>query len=433
MSSPAIAPRKRIASTGEIFGDGSMIELVSGPSETDGPSLLFWDGDRPVIAPRIEHGDFIYEALDLPPSLYRAIRLPSHCDDYGSARGLFASITDLFKHRLDLPERESGLLACFTIASWLADRLPTAPLLMISGPEQEMGIYVLGLLECLCRHPLMSADVTAGALRSLPTQFGFTLLVCQEGTNSRMERLFRASRFRGVHLLGNRGKVIDLYGPKAIFCGNDAVDLGGGAIEVSAAPSRMTISSALDLRVQDEIAEHFQPRLLMYRLKNCGKLPESPVEVSGFTFATQQLARAIAACFPDDPELALEAVELLRPQDDAVRGQGLCDVNRVIVEILWSMIHGGTPKVMVEALAADVNALLRSRGEILAYRSEEIGWKLRGLNIARHTSSRGRQITLGRETSERVHRLAEAYGLPREGRVDVRCPHCDRGEPVLSK
>ncbi|MGA7564528.1 MAG: hypothetical protein WBW53_00465, partial [Terriglobales bacterium] len=171
----------------------------------------------------------------------------------------------------------------------------------------------------------------------------------------------------------------------------------------------------------------------MYRLKNCGKLPESPVEVSGFTFATQQLARAIAACFPDDPELALEAVELLRPQDDAVRGQGLCDVNRVIVEILWSMIHGGTPKVMVEALAADVNALLRSRGEILAYRSEEIGWKLRGLNIARHTSSRGRQITLGRETSERVHRLAEAYGLPREGRVDVRCPHCDRGEPVLSK
>ncbi|MGA7291686.1 MAG: hypothetical protein WBW53_00955 [Terriglobales bacterium] len=129
VSSPAIAPRKRIASTGEIFGDGSMIELVSGPSETDGPSLLFWDGDRPVIAPRIEHGDFIYEALDLPPSLYRAIRLPSHCDDYGSARGLFASITDLFKHRLDLPERESGLLACFTIASWLADRLPTAPLL----------------------------------------------------------------------------------------------------------------------------------------------------------------------------------------------------------------------------------------------------------------------------------------------------------------
>ena len=295
-----------------------------------------------VVAPRIKHGGLIYEAEELPSSVYRATRFPSRCDDYGSARSLFASISDLFKHRLDLPDRESALVACFAVASWLVDRLPTAPILTISGPEQEIGISVLALLDCVCRHPLMSAGFTAGALRSLPTQFGFTLLVCQEGTNSRMERLFRASRFRGVHLLGNRGKVIDLYGPKAIFCGNDAVDLGGGAIEVSAAPSRMTISSALDLRVQDEIAEHFQPRLLMYRLKNCGKLPESPVEVSSFTFATQQLARAIAACFPDDPELAREAVELLRPQDDEIRGQWLFDVNRGIIEVLWGMIHGGT-------------------------------------------------------------------------------------------
>ena len=267
------APRsaKGIASTGEIFVDGSMIELISSPSETDRPCLLFWDGHTAVVAPRVKHGGLVYEAEELPSSVYRATRFPSRCDDYGSARSLFASISDLFKHRLDLPDRESALVACFAVASWLVDQLPTAPILTISGPEQEIGISVLALLDCVCRHPLMSAELTAGALRSLPTQFGFTLLVCQEGTNSRMERLFRASRFRGVHLLGNRGKVIDLYGPKAIFCGNDAVDLGGGAIEVSAAPSRMTISSALDLRVQDEIAEHFQPRLLMYRLRELRK------------------------------------------------------------------------------------------------------------------------------------------------------------------
>ena len=94
-----------------------------------------------------------------------------------------------------------------------------------------------------------------------------------------------------LHLPGNRGSVVDLYGPKAIFCGNDAaVDtLGGGVIHISVAPSQLQ-SSALDEQVQDEIANHFQPRLLMYRLKNSGKVRESQVDVSQFTFATRQLA-----------------------------------------------------------------------------------------------------------------------------------------------
>jgi hypothetical protein len=90
------------------------------------------------------------------------MRLPSKCTDYGSSRGLFAVITNLFKHHLDLPERESSLLACFSISTWLADRLPTAPSLAVSGPDQELGIEVLRLLSCVCRHALMLAEVTPG-------------------------------------------------------------------------------------------------------------------------------------------------------------------------------------------------------------------------------------------------------------------------------
>src|ERR1017187_6311627 len=36
------------------------------------------------------------------------------------------------------------------------------PSLTISGPEQELGIDVLRLLSCVCRHPLMLAEVTPG-------------------------------------------------------------------------------------------------------------------------------------------------------------------------------------------------------------------------------------------------------------------------------
>jgi hypothetical protein len=172
----------------------------------------------------------------------------------------------------------------------------------------------------------------------------------------------------------------------------------------------------------------------MYRLKNSGKLRESRVDVSKFTFATRQLARTIAACFPEDSELASDAVQLLRPQDEEVRGQRSCDVNCAIVEILWGILHDRKRREeRVDELAKDVNALLRSRGETLTYSAEELGWKLRNLNIPRHSSSSGRQVLLGRDTSQSVHRLAHAYGLPCAQRVEAGCPDCNQAKATLSK
>ena len=168
-----------IISAGEIFADGAMIELVSGSSGPNKPDLLLWNGSKATVGPRVEHGGCIYESPELPSSLYRATRFPSRCSDYGSARDLFAAITDLFKHHLDLPERESSLLACFSISTWLADRLPIAPSLIISG-DQGLGIDVLRLLSCACRHPLMLAEVTPGGFRFLPMQLGLTLLLHQQ-------------------------------------------------------------------------------------------------------------------------------------------------------------------------------------------------------------------------------------------------------------
>lgn len=203
---------KRIITAGEIFADGTMIELVSGSSGLDKPDFLRWNGKKATVGTHIKHGGRTYEVPELDPSLYRATRFPSRCDDYDSARDLFAAIVDLFKHHLDLPERESSLLACFSISTWLADRLPTAPNLAISGPDQELGIDVLRLLSCVCRHPLMLAEVSPVGFRSLRPQLSFTLLLDQQELKPNMQRLFRASSYRGLHVPGNRGSVVDLYG-----------------------------------------------------------------------------------------------------------------------------------------------------------------------------------------------------------------------------
>ena len=421
----------RIISAGEIFADGSMIELVSGSSALDKPDFLLWNGKKATVGTHIKHGGRTYEVPELDSSLYRATRLPSRCTEYGSARGFFAAIANLFKHHLDLPARESSLVACFSISTWLADCLPTAPSLAISGPDQELGIDVLRLLSCVCRHPLMLAEVTPVGFRSLRPQLSLTLLLDQQELKPNMQRLFRASSYRGLHVPGNRGSVVDLYGPKAIFCGTDApVDtLGGGVIHISVTPSQSQ-SSALDEQVQNEIANHFQPRLLMYRLKNSGKVCESRINASEFTFAMRQLARSVAMCFPEDAELARDAVQLLRPQDEEVRGQRSRDVNCAIVEILLGIIHQRKQPaekvdrkqraVKVDELSKDLNALLQSRGELIEYSAGEIGWKLKGLNIKRHSDRCGRQVLLDRGTSQIVHRLARAYDLP--------CPQCVQGD-----
>lgn len=424
-----------IITAGEIFADGAMIELVSGSSTRIKPDLLLWDGSTATSGRRVERGSCIYEAPELAPSLYRAIRLPSRSRIYDSARSLFAAITELFQHHLDLPSRESGLLACFAIGTWLADRLPTAPSLAISGPEPELGVDLLRLLSCVCRHSLMLAEVTAGSFRSLPMHLSPTLLLNQQELKPNLQRLFCVSSHRGQHLLGNKGSLVDLYGPKAIFCGSDAVGdaLSGGVIHVAVTPSHLHLST-LEEQVQNKIASSFQPRLLMYRLKNLRNVHKSQVDVSTFSFESRQLARTLALSFPEDSEMAREAVELLRPQDQEVRGQHSRDVTCAIVEILWAIAHKEKQRtVRVDELARNVNVLLQSRGETLWYSPEHIGWRLKSLNIPRHSSSSGRQILLDRNTNQAVHRLARAYDLACTQIEEIDCPGCDQAKAAISK
>ena len=265
------ATNSGIISVGEIFADGAMVELVSGSSGLNKPELLLWNGRKATVGRRVEHGGHVYEATEPAPGLYRAMRLPSRCTEYGSVRSLFAGITDSFRRQLDLPERESSLLACFSIGTWLADRLATAPSLTISGPDQELGIDVLRLLSCICRHPLLLAEVTPAGFRLLPMQLSLTLLLDQQGLKPTMQRLFRASSYRGLHLPGIKGSVVDLYGPKAIFCGDAAVDtLGGGVIHISVrSPSTSSPNGGSD---PGERMEPCSPRLPRRDAFNCGNV-----------------------------------------------------------------------------------------------------------------------------------------------------------------
>jgi len=123
--------------------------------------------------------------------------------------------------------------------------------------------------------------------------------------------------------------------------------------------------------------------------------------------------------------LVRDTILLLRPQDEEIRAQRFLDVDYVLVEILWGEIHSREHKqVSVSNLTKDANALLRSRGEFREQSAEEVGWKLKHLNIPKHTDTSGRQVLLDHDMSRRVHRLAQTYDLPRSQHLRDSCSDC---------
>jgi hypothetical protein len=420
-------PKAPLTTTGEAFPDGAIIELVSGPAGTNKPNLLLWNGTVATIASELKHDEQTYVAPEIALSLYHAIRLPTKSVDYGSLEDLFSGIVELFRNYLGLSDRQSRLLTAFSMSTWLADRLPIAPGAVISAADEGSGIEVLRLLSCICRRPLLLAEVTPSGFRCLPMHLGTTLLINQQSIKPNLQRLLRASTFRGLHLPGSHGNIVDLYGPKAILCGSDSelTCLGDGALQISISPSRSP-SSEFDERKQNEISMEFQPRLLYYRLRHLATVNDSQVEGAEFTSAIRPLAGAFANCLADDQKLAHDTIRLLRPQDDDVKGKRFLDVNCVVVEILWGLVHDPKQKsIQVEELAKYANALLRSRGETIEYSAEDIGWSLSKLNIRRHTTSSGRQISLSKDNGITVHQTAAGYRLECAQRVHEGCTICD--------
>ena len=71
---------------------------------------------------------------DLPIALYKSLRLPTAFKSCDSGREMFDHIRSLIQHHGMLTERQSRLVAYWSMAGWLADFLPFMPTLVITGP-----------------------------------------------------------------------------------------------------------------------------------------------------------------------------------------------------------------------------------------------------------------------------------------------------------
>src|SRR5580704_17666736 len=87
------ADKAMVKTSGEIFSDGSILDLVRVPSGEI--NFLIWDSKSAKTAPEFVRDGECHVPLRIDPTILRSLRLPSNIANYDSTRKLFNNISDL--------------------------------------------------------------------------------------------------------------------------------------------------------------------------------------------------------------------------------------------------------------------------------------------------------------------------------------------------
>jgi hypothetical protein len=412
------AEAKKISTAGEVFADGSVIDLVAAKTgNTNDLELLLWDGQKKRIAPEIEHQGRLYGSVQIDQTIRRAVPLPSGAQSYGSTARLLGEAAGVLEEYIGLPPAEGFLAAGWSMTTWLADRTLSPPPLLISGPDMDLAVRFFLLLQCICRRALLMADVSRSTIRTLPMNLRPTLLVNQPDLTPKVRSLWRASNYRGIFVNGRGGSILDVACAKALYLALEpaADPWSESALQLAVLPSGHELPALNDSELAG-ITNRFQPKMQMFRLKNVGSVTNPRQDSSKLN---------LPACIEAEPDFAKAVSPIVERQKQDALVRRACDFKAAVIEVLWDPCHR-MAEIPVDKITQLTNALLRDRGEILEYRNEEIGWCLKGFGLYRQREASGMLLRFSREHRWRVHQAARLCGLTLP-LVDG-CPDCDLPE-----
>lgn len=424
MANPGVATATCIATAGETFPN-AIIDLVADPSDSYRLNLLLWDEGRASVAPRIEYDRSIYEPVALESTIVHNVQWPKRPIKYGTTRNLFNRVLGLITQHVEIPDTSARLLTHFVFSTWFPDRLSLAPGLSVLGACNGEGVQLLRLLRCLCRRSILLAEASPASLLSLPLQLSPTLLMNRPMLSRPLRSFLSTSNRRGLATV-KRGKILEVCCPKAVYFGMDEIpqDIACVMVQIPLSAATPKISTLGDAALKDVAAE-LQGKMLAYRLASYSKIRISHLHGVRFAFQTREIAVNLAACIVDDAELAGEVVPLLSEQDDHFRGLPDQKLDAAILGALLACLHERkSHRVQVKEITALANTLLRTQGEIVEYRPEEVGHRLDGFSLWRTRQNEGMFLLLNRDTSRLVHRLALGYGVSWDPNPGAACPDC---------
>jgi hypothetical protein len=410
---------------GKVFPDGSILEMIRIPNGE--MRLLTWNGKSAKTAAQfVRHGE-TFAPLHLDPSISHWLQLPSDTVEYGSTRTLFTEISELIS-RTEVDDVVVKAASFTVFGTWMVEYLPVAPFLWIVAPPTSAPGPLLQLMQLLCRRSLVVSDISAARFRFLPADLRPTLLldICQE--SRQMLNFLRASK-RHRALIASGGKAVDAFGARIVFSHEPLRNLAsaGFPLEIALPPARQH-NPAMSSSEAERVGAEFQAKLLQYRIMNWAKVRTPAFELNQFSIPMQETAHSLAASIVDDDDLQSQIVPLLKTIDREIRVDRASLLTAIVLEALLARCHSTTGKYFpVTDLTADVNTVLRGRGEMVEVSPENIGWTLRALGLHTDFIPGGRKgLVLSNDVRKKIHGLAAAYGVRtlRELPAKIDCALC---------
>jgi hypothetical protein len=424
-----------IRTCGEFFADGSVLELVRVPPEPEELKLLHWHGSVLEVAAQVEHAGRKYAPAAIEPSVMKALHLPTRVAPAESARELFDAVHGLLARHLRQLNASITAMTFAVLASWCSPILPMAPILWIFAPTGSPRNLALRMLSLLCRRPLSLVGLKRGDIARLPLSLQATLLLDEPDLRPEMQLILQSSARRDSRIITNHG-LLEFYGPK-IVCSHK---LPRGTLETEALKAALIPIAGdlppLDKKMEEEIAEEFQARLLGHLVRNAGGVQNASFAASQFTLPVQDLARTLNAAVVGDSELQKRMLLLLGVQDEELRADRARSCDAVVLEALLFFIHAGDwSKVRTDNVAEKVGAIYKGRGSDQQPSAETVGWALRRLGIPSGRINRaGNGVELDVGVCRLVHRLALCHGVrAMSGGPRDNCRYCRELEPEFAQ
>ncbi len=403
-------------------------EMLRGTNERDGYSTVLYSveaGCESDIRKIVDRS-----ASECNP--WARILLPSCQEQYGTTKELFNRIKKGIGEQTNLPDEVSALLTFWVFSTWFREVLSLAPCLVITGWGHD-GETILNTLRSFSYHPLLMAGLTSANLNRLPHYMPTTLLIAEPYLSRRMALLLDCSTSRGYQAI-LKGERFDYFGPKAIYIGEDQPARSmPNSVHINASDTRRG-KSRRALHLSDEMAQHFQDQLFRYRAMNMQRVFKSDFNASGLPPEANAIANALGSCIVDAPDLRAKIASLLMPQARHQTAERLDDLGTVAVGAALRLCHQGKDKILVGEIAAEVNRILRSRGDRSQFSAEKVGHKLKKVGLlTRRLGGAGNGFLLDHSTQVLLHEVAAVFGCVglSEEEQNLHCTLCEQTKSLM--
>jgi len=397
-----------------------LVETVRNPNDPTSLRFLRWQNGIVTLLPSIEHAGTLYVPPDPMQALHSQVILPDGVRPCREPAALIAGVVDTLAKFIEADRKLLVLLASVILCSWFCDCFEAAPYVWIVGPLGSAKTKLLKLLSCMCRRALLIGDVRSGSLYTLTDSYNPTLLVDELDLDDRNSadtlRLLRTGTVAGVPAVRN-GKLFSTYGLKIIASRDVLRDaaLLSRCVIVSMLPTENE-TEPLDEVAMRQIAQQFQPEMLMFRFTNYSRVKSFQLPSSAlhdFTPRMKQVALALVASVRGDTESEAIVLSALRERDAAAKIERALEPEWLTEENLFRLIHEGpVHSILVGGIAASIN--LKFRGEDFRVSARKVGSVLKSLGLKTETlGSLGRGLLFAPAMNRQIHAVARHLGISR--------------------